>query len=241
VSNVSVARKLKRLDAKIRACQLCRLARTRNHAVPGEGPANPKVMFIGEAPGRKEDLVGRPFVGGAGKIFDELLSSINLNRELIYITNVVKCRPTTASTTCNKSKCVVANNRKPLSDEIGACALYLTQQIKLLKPKTICTLGHTASEVIFKRYDLRLTQISKVRGKVIRVGSSKIMPMYHPAAALYTAHLKDNMIRDFKALSVLLYGRPAANACLNGVCRGTQETGVGFFVRKNRGEKVRSH
>jgi DNA polymerase len=208
VSNVSVARKLKRLDAKIRACQLCRLAKTRKHAVPGEGSANAQIMFIGEAPGRKEDLVGRPFVGGAGKIFDELLSSINLNRELIYITNVVKCRPTTVSTTCNKSKWEVANNRKPLSDEVGACTLYLTQQIKLLKPKIICTLGHTASEVIFKRYDLRLTQISKIRGRVICVGSLKIMPMYHPAAALYTAHLKDNMIRDFKDLSVLLYGRP---------------------------------
>lgn len=199
---------LKQLDAEIRACQLCRLSRTRNHAVPGEGPANPKVIFIGEGPGRNEDLAGRPFVGRAGGILDELLNSVNLSRGLVYITNIVKCRPTTASTEdCSESKRAVAKDRRPLVDEIEACAPYLSRQLKLLKPRIVCALGDTASSTILKRYDMKPKPISRLHGRVFSVDSLRIIPMYHPAAALYTASLKDTMMSDIKVLSDLLSQR----------------------------------
>ncbi|MFH0847985.1 MAG: uracil-DNA glycosylase [archaeon] len=196
---------IEKLNAQIRICTRCRLSRTRRNAVPGEGATSLKVLFVGEGPGRNEDLEGRPFVGRAGIIFDELLASINLDRRFVYITNIVKCRPTTASVDkIDESKMLIARDRKPQEDEIDACAAYLTRQIEILKPKVICALGDTASSSILRRYGLKPSLISTIHGRACSVASLKIVTMYHPAAALYTATLKEIMKSDFKILAGLL-------------------------------------
>ena len=118
---------IEQLEAAIRACTLCALHRGRTQAVPGEGPVNADLMFIGEGPGFHEDRQGRPFVGAAGQFLEELLASINLTRQQVYIANVVKCRP--------------PGNRDPLPDELSACAPYLDRQIEVIRPKVIVTLG----------------------------------------------------------------------------------------------------
>lgn len=196
---------IEKLNREIRACTKCRLSKTRKNAVPGEGTTLPKILFVGEGPGRNEDLEGRPFVGRAGIILDELLNSIGLQRGSVYITNIVKCRPTTASTDkVDELKLSTARDRKPQEDEIEACATYLTRQIKNLKPKVICALGETAASSIFRRYGLKPRRISMIHGKIHSAESLKITTMYHPAASLYTAALKEIMMSDFKILSGLL-------------------------------------
>ncbi len=195
---------IEKLNLEIRSCQKCDLCKARKNAVPGEGSITPEVMFIGEAPGRNEDIKGRPFVGRAGGLLDELLNSIGLKRESVYITNIVKCRPTAVSMHDGESKRLNVRDRKPVDDEIVACAPYLTRQIQLLRPRVICTLGDTASSSIFKRYNLNPGMISKLHGKTFSTDSVKIVSMYHPAAALYTAALRDVMTGDFRILSDLL-------------------------------------
>jgi DNA polymerase len=138
---------LQDLNSKILVCTLCPLSQTRQNAVPGEGPTNARMMFIGEGPGRQEDLDGRPFVGRAGKFLDECLQSIGLRREQVFITNIVKCRPTEKSGNWVK-------DRKPATEEVEACAPYLSKQVELLNPDIICTLGDTAKSQIFKRFEI---------------------------------------------------------------------------------------
>ncbi|MFP4498536.1 MAG: uracil-DNA glycosylase family protein, partial [Vulcanimicrobiota bacterium] len=124
------------MEEEIRKCTLCRLSENRTNAVPGDGNRCADFMFVGEGPGKQEDLQGIPFVGAAGKLLDELLDSINLKREDIYITNVVKCRP--------------PNNRDPRPEEVEACIPYLRKQTKIIKPKVICTLGNTAGRKLVR-------------------------------------------------------------------------------------------
>jgi DNA polymerase len=178
-------------------CTLCRLSETRHAAVPGEGPVNAKMMLIGEGPGRQEDLEGRPFVGRAGKFLDECLQSIGLQRERVFITNIVKCRPSERSGSWVK-------DRKPAADEIAACRPYLDRQIELLKPEIICTLGDTARSEFFKRYGIEEDTIGHVHGKPFLAGEVKIMPLYHPAAALYDNNLRQIIMIDFQKLRRLL-------------------------------------
>ncbi|MCD6575701.1 MAG: uracil-DNA glycosylase [Nanoarchaeota archaeon] len=170
------------------SCMKCDLWKTRTNVVFGEGPANAEIMLIGEAPGFYEDKQGKPFVGRAGKFLDELLKAANLRREEVYITNIVKCRP--------------PNNRDPTDEEVKACYPYLDFQINYIKPKVIITLGRHASRVIFERYNLTFEGISKEHGKPREVsnlfGKLKIIPMYHPAAAIYNQSLKSVLIEDFK-------------------------------------------
>lgn len=168
------------LYAQIEACQKCALARGRNRTVPGEGPENAKIMFIGEAPGYHENRLGRPFVGAAGKFLEQLLASINMQREDVYICNVIKCRP--------------PNNRDPLPNEIESCRPYLDQQIELIKPRLIVTLGRHS----MARYLPKVT-ISKVHGAPVRFDEFVVLPMFHPAAALhqpkYRAHIEQDMLK----------------------------------------------
>jgi uracil-DNA glycosylase family 4 len=117
---------LEKIAANVRGCPLCKLSRSRKNAVPGEGQLSAKIMFIGEAPGRSEDEKGRPFVGAAGRILDELLKKAGIERSQVFITNIVKCRP--------------PNNRVPKEDELTACRPYLDRQIALINPKVICIL-----------------------------------------------------------------------------------------------------
>jgi len=176
------------IKSQAKNCRKCNLWESRTNAVFGDGPTNAKVMLIGEAPGFHEDQQGKPFVGRAGKFLDELFKVANLKRENVYITNVVKCRP--------------PNNRDPTDEEIKACYPYLDFQINYIKPKTIITLGRHASRIIFERYNLTFEGISKEHGKPREIftlfGKLKIVPMYHPAAAIYNQSLKSVLIEDFK-------------------------------------------
>ena len=188
---MSKEEKIKGLEQEIRKCRKCDLWKTRNNPVAGEGPVSSKIMFIGEAPGYNEDLQGRPFVGRAGNIFDELLESAGLQRKKIYITNIVKCRP--------------PGNRNPLTKEIKACRDYLDRQIALINPDIIVTLGNFALSYIFEKFGLGQEKIGSVHGKLFKIntilGSKKIIPMYHPAAATYDAEMKPILKHDFKAIT----------------------------------------
>ncbi len=182
--------KLQLLKEEILNCKKCPLWKTRNNPVLGEGSLNDGIMFIGEAPGFNEDKQGKPFVGRAGEVFDELLNSIDLKRERIYITNVLKCRP--------------PNNRNPSQEEIKTCSPYLNEQIEIIKPKIICCLGNFATDYILKKFDLKdkIQGISKIHGNVFNVstlnGTIKIIPIYHPAVATYDPNMLKILKKDFE-------------------------------------------
>ncbi len=176
---------LEELHQRIRTCTDCPLSQTRIHAVPGEGPADAEVMFIGEGPGYHEDRQGRPFVGPAGKFLEELLEGNGLRREQVYITNVVKCRP--------------PNNRDPLPSEIAACRKYLQQQIAIIRPRVIVTLGRHSLAWFFPK-----DSISKVHGQVRRKDGTYFLHLYHPAAALHQPAMRETIEEDFKKLARVL-------------------------------------
>lgn len=178
------------LETTIKQCRKCDLWKTRKNAVPGGENRNAEVLFIGEAPGYWEDVKGKPFVGKAGKVLDELLEYISLSREEIYITNILKCRP--------------PNNRNPLQNEINTCTPYLDKQIELINPRIIATLGSFATSYILEKYDLKKGKISDIHGNMYTISSligiTKIVPLYHPAAATYNPNMKTTMKEDFKTI-----------------------------------------
>ena len=188
---------IRELHERILTCTLCPLCEGRHKAVPGEGPANAKTIFIGEGPGRQEDLEGRPFVGRAGKFLDECLESIDLQREQVFITNIVKCRSTEKAGNWVK-------DRKPATEEMAACKPYMDKQIELLKPEVICTLGDTARSQIFKRFGLEEDTIGHLHGRLFLAGSVRVVPLYHPAAALYDNSLRQIIMIDFQILRRVL-------------------------------------
>jgi uracil-DNA glycosylase len=176
---------LEEVAAEVRVCPKCELARTRTKAVPGEGPADARVMLIGEGPGWHEDQQGRPFVGNAGKFLNELLGIAGLSRADVFITNVVKCRP--------------PGNRDPLPDEIVACSAYLDRQIAAIDPDVVVTLGRFSMARWFPG-----ERISRIHGQPKRDGRRLIVPMYHPAAALHQAALRGAIEEDFAKLPKFL-------------------------------------
>lgn len=164
----------------------CQLRETAIQAVPGDGNAEAEIMFVGEAPGKNEDEQGKPFVGAAGKFLGEMLATINLKREDIYITNVVKYRP--------------PENRDPEPEEIEACMPWLHEQIKIIEPKIIVTLGRHALE-----HFIPGKKISEVHGQAFRrkfddIGEQVFFSLYHPAAALYNGGMRQTLIEDFKKI-----------------------------------------
>lgn len=165
------------------------LAKTATNLVMGDGNADADIVFIGEAPGKNEDIQGLPFVGAAGKFLDEMLASIGLERDDIYITNIVKYRP--------------PNNRDPLPDEKKAFWPYLVQQIQIIQPDIIVTLGRHSME-----YFLPNQKISAIHGEPKRIdfGERKqvILPLFHPAAALYNGGMRETLIEDFSVLPIIL-------------------------------------
>ncbi|MEM1548437.1 MAG: uracil-DNA glycosylase [Thermoproteota archaeon] len=177
-------------------CKKCRLWESRTNVVFGEGDLNTKVMLIGEAPGYNEDKEGRPFVGQAGKMLNEtLLRAAGLERNQVYITNVVKCRP--------------PENREPAEDEVEACFPYLNVQIQSIRPKLIITLGNIATATLFRKFNLKPASMSQIHGKVFNVstlsyGSLKIIPSYHPATALYNPRTLNMMIEDWKIIGEII-------------------------------------
>jgi uracil-DNA glycosylase len=181
------------VHSEIMGCTKCELHKSRKNAVPGEGPIDAKIMFVGEGPGQNEDEQGRPFVGAAGKLLTELLESIELSRSDVFITNIVKCRP--------------PNNRAPRKSEIEACNTYLMSQIRLIKPRIVCALGTPAiATLLGDEYSAR-----RVHGKPQTKGNVTILPMYHPAAALYDASLKEVLASDFRLLKDLLTNTTTPN------------------------------
>ena len=176
---------LEQVAQEVSVCTKCVLHYSRKIAVPGEGPANAKIMFIGEGPGFHENEQGRPFVGAAGKFLDELLAKIGMKRSEVFITNVVKCRPPA--------------NRDPLPEELEACSEYLERQIQAINPKVIVTLGRYS----MARF-LPNAKISDVHVQAMRVRGRLIVPMYHPAAALHQGSLKPVVERDFALLPELI-------------------------------------
>jgi len=188
---------LDQIAREVTTCQDCDLHLSRNLSVPGVGPANAEIMFIGEGPGFYENEQGLPFVGAAGKFLDELLAKAGLTRSQVWIGNVVKCRP--------------PNNRDPVPEELAACDRYLERQIKAINPRIIVTLGRFSMAKFIP--DVR---ISAVHGQMRKVGDRFIIAMFHPAAALHQGNLKPAILADFSRLPALLdqarkAGLPAAS------------------------------
>jgi len=176
---------LSELYEEIALCHQCELAKYRTRVVPGEGAENAEIMFIGEAPGWHEDQQGRPFVGPAGKYLDELLASIGLKREQVYIANVIKCRP--------------LENRDPLPTEIDNCRKWLERQIELIHPKMVVTLGRYSMAMFFPG-----KTISKIHGTAQKRGNTIYYAMYHPAAALHQQSLRQAIEADMLKIPSLL-------------------------------------
>src|SRR5512137_2091159 len=176
---------LAQVAKEVSVCRKCALYHSRKLAVPGEGPANAEIMFIGEGPGFNENEQGRPFVGAAGNFLNELLAEAGLKRSEVWIGNVVKCRP--------------PGNRDPLPEELAACDEYLERQIAAINPKIIITLGRYSMGKFMPG-----AKISSVHGQMRRVGDRFVIAMFHPAAALHQAALKPAILKDFSELPKLL-------------------------------------
>ena len=180
--------------AEVAGCTLCPLHRGRTLTIPGEGNPVSDVLLVGEGPGAREDATGRPFVGPAGQLLDELLGSVGWAREHVFIANVVKCRP--------------PGNRDPEPDEISACRPYLDRQEAALDPAVIVTLGRHS----LRRY-LPDARIGEVHGRLRRSGGRFVFPMYHPAAALHQSSLRETLFADMRGLpAALLTAREAIEA-----------------------------
>ncbi|MCJ7618984.1 MAG: uracil-DNA glycosylase [Anaerolineae bacterium] len=176
---------LTELYEEIAGCQRCILAQSRKNPVPGEGPQNAQVLFIGEGPGFHEDQQGRPFVGAAGHFLEELLAEIGLTREDVYICNVIKCRP--------------PQNRDPLPEEIEACKPFLDRQIEIISPQMIVTLGRFSMERYFPG-----AKISQVHGQPRKIGGIIYYPIYHPAAALHQPKWRQVVQDDMSRIPQIL-------------------------------------
>lgn len=178
--------RLKEFYLKIRGCTKCELSKSRTKFVFGGGSAYAEVMFVGEAPGKNEDLQGLPFVGQAGKILDELLGSIGFDRSEVFIANVLKCRP--------------PGNRDPRLEEINSCKDYLMEQIRIINPKIICTMGRHSTQLLLNTDK----GISGLRGNLYKIDNRIIMPINHPAAALYTPSRMEILKQDFQKIRKII-------------------------------------
>ncbi len=184
--------KLDTLNTEMCSSCTCALRKEALQAVPGEGSATASIMFIGEAPGKKEDLEGRPFIGAAGKMLSKLLASINLSRDDVYITNIVKYRP--------------PNNRDPLPDEVSACWPWLQAQIRIIQPDIIIPLGRHALERFIPGQKISEAHGKKFITDIDGCGTYTFYALYHPAAALYNGSLRTTLFEDFSQIPAILSG-----------------------------------
>jgi DNA polymerase len=182
------------LAKEIRSCNLCELGLSRKNPVIGEGKLNSPLVLVGEAPGRREDEQGRPFVGSAGKLLDEALKQVCLTRDEVYIVNVLKCRP--------------PGNRRPLRQEVAACSSHLSKQLELIAPRIVAPMGNSATGHMMRLYGLQRKSIGEVHGKEFIVdapwGEITLFPLYHPAAILYNRTLEKELVEDLEALKSIL-------------------------------------
>lgn len=184
-------RPLAEIREEVSTCKACSLCEGRTNVVFGEGNPYARVMIIGEAPGKNEDLQGKPFVGAAGKFLDELLEVAGLKREDVFIANVLKCRP--------------PSNRNPKPEEIEACATFLRQQTQTISPDVIVTLGNFATQFILRTG----VGITHLRGTVQSAGRFLVLPVFHPAAAIYDRSKRDVLLSDFERVGSLVRDRMA--------------------------------
>ncbi len=182
---------LEEVAQEVSVCEKCELQYSRKKGVPGEGPPGAEIVFIGEGPGFHENIQGRPFVGPAGEFLEELLGTIGMTREDVFITNVVKCRP--------------PGNRDPAPEELKACSPYLDRQLQAIKPKVIVTLGRFS----MARY-IPHAKISEIHGQPVKVRGMLVVPFYHPAAALHRPSLRPVVEEDFAKLPELIENAEAA-------------------------------
>lgn len=182
---------LDEIRAQVENCHACSLCETRTNIVFGDGDPHARVLIVGEAPGKNEDLQGKPFVGAAGKFLDELLEEAGLKREEVFIANVLKCRP--------------PSNRNPQADEIEACAPFLREQTQSIDPWIIVTMGNFATQFILRTG----TGITRLRGTVQQVGRFVVLPVFHPAAAIYDRSKRDVLLEDFRQVGALVRARMA--------------------------------
>lgn len=176
---------LKKIAEAVSACKKCELCHSREKGVPGEGPPDAEIMFIGEGPGFHENMQGKPFVGAAGDLLVELLGAIGMKREQVFITNVVKCRP--------------PGNRDPQPEELNACNPYLEKQIQIINPKVIVTLGRFSMARFIPQ-----AKISEIHGQPVKVKGMLVVPFFHPAAALHRPSLRPVVEEDFAKLPDLI-------------------------------------
>jgi len=181
---------LEKLNKEMLSCSKCALRANCNQVVPGEGNARAEIMLIGEGPGKKEDELGRPFVGAAGKFLDEMLSSIKMKREDVYIANVVKCRP--------------PENRDPLPEEVETCWVWLEKQIEIIDPEIIVTLGRHSMERFVPGKKISSDHGKAFRREIDGLGKRIFFTLYHPAAALYNGSMRNVLIKDFKKIPKVL-------------------------------------
>lgn len=185
-------RKLKEIKNEVLKCRKCILeeerVKNKYYPVVGQGDHQAKIMFIAEAPGYNESKTGKPFCGAAGLVLDDLLNSVGIKRESIYITNLLKCRP--------------PKNRDPLKEEVQLCSGFLEKQISIIKPKAICLLGRYSMKLIMEKYSLseKIDSISKIHGRLFESNNVFIIPFYHPAVATYNPNMKKVLLDDIKIL-----------------------------------------
>ncbi len=180
---------MKSLAGKVEKCALCPLSKSRTRTVFGAGDPRAGIVFVGEAPGREEDLSGLPFVGRAGKLLDRILAAMDFSREEVYIANILKCRP--------------PDNRDPREDEVAACEPFLQKQLELMKPEVICALGRVAAQTLLRTK----SSLSRMRGRIHYYNGVKLIATYHPAALLRNPHFKRPAWEDMKLLRAIYDGK----------------------------------
>lgn len=184
---------IKDLNKEIKDCKKCRLSESRINALPGEGNLNAQVMLIAQSPGKEENKEGKMFIGPTGKVLDELFKEIDLDRNEIYMTNLIKC--------------MLPKYRKPKQNEIEICSHYLDKEIKVVNPDTIFPLGYYPTKYLFEKYGLRIpnskAQFRKVYGRIFLAKDKKIVVLQHPAALLYDNSKEEEMIKNYKKLKTL--------------------------------------
>ena len=185
------------INAEIQRCTRCRLSKTRIHALCGEGNVSAKLMLIAQARGENEDRIGKMFIGPSGKVLDELLEIAHIDRNNIYMTNLVKC--------------MLPKYRRPKSDEINMCSRYLEREIELISPEILAPLGYFSTRYILKKYDIPIPskpEFRKLYGKVVETDNKQILPLQHPAAVLHDGSIKEVLVRNYQKLRLIAGPRP---------------------------------
>jgi len=197
----SMGMTIENLNEEIRNCTKCRLFETRRNAVCGEGNVGARIMIIAQAPGKNEDKEGRMFIGPSGKVLDELLGRIGIDRDEVYMTNLIKC--------------MLPEYRRPRGDEIEACSRYLDREVELVDPKVLVPLGYYSTRYLFQKYNIPYDprEFSNIYGKLILGDNTKILPLRHPATILYQNQMKRKMMENYRKMKVLLTDCKWYRAC----------------------------